>query len=214
MPHNSVPNTVKPRFAEIIGLVEEVCRAHLTEEYAAVTRELAAALARKRPSPLLRGHSRTWACRITYTVGVNFLFDPAQQPHVRGVDLCAFFGVSPSAGSAKVASDHAALRHRSAGSALDGSNPLVENPLVWMISVNGVIVDMRMMPRELQERAYELGLIPFVPAAGRRWRELMPRPAVHSWVAGELPRWSCGPPRSSMCSVRRDSRLIVTARAR
>jgi len=166
MPHNSVPNTVKPRFAEIIGLVEEVCRAHLTEEYAAVTRELAAALARKRPSPLLRGHSRTWACGITYTVGsVNFLFDPAQQPHVRGVDLRALFGVSPSAGSAKVASDHAALRHRSAGSALDGSNPLVENPLVWMISVNGVIVDMRMMPRELQERAYEMGLIPFVLAA-------------------------------------------------
>lgn len=42
---------------------------------------------------------------------------------------------------------------------------LVENPLVWMIPVNGVIVDMRMMPRELQERADELGLIPFVTAA-------------------------------------------------
>ena len=41
---------------------------------------------------------------------------------------------------------------------------LAENPLVWMIPVNGVIVDMRMVPRELQEQAYELGLIPFVPA--------------------------------------------------
>jgi len=95
MLHHAVPSKVKPRFAEIIGLVEEVCRTHLTEEYAAVIRELSEALARKRPSPLLRGLSRTWACGITYTVGsVNFLFDPAQQPHVRGADLCAFFGVS------------------------------------------------------------------------------------------------------------------------
>jgi hypothetical protein len=35
-----------------------------------------------------------------------------------------------------------------------------------MIPVNGVIVDMRTMPRELQEQAYQLGLIPFVPGTG------------------------------------------------
>ena len=31
---------------------------------------------------------------------------------------------------------------------------------------NGVMVNMRTMPRELQEQAHELGLIPFVPGAG------------------------------------------------
>ena len=62
----------------------DVCLAHLTQEYATVALELAATLARKRPSPLLRGHGRTWTCGITYTIGtVNFLFDPTQQPHVR-----------------------------------------------------------------------------------------------------------------------------------
>ena len=40
---------------------------------------------------------------------------------------------------------------------------LTDNPLVWMISINGVIVDMRTMPPELQEQAYQLGLIPFIP---------------------------------------------------
>jgi hypothetical protein len=35
-----------------------------------------------------------------------------------------------------------------------------------MISVKGVLVDMRTMPRELQEQAYQLGLIPFVPGDG------------------------------------------------
>jgi hypothetical protein len=43
--------------------------------------------------------------------------------------------------------------------------PTAENPLVWMIPVNGIIVDMRTMTRDLQEHAYALVLIPFVPAA-------------------------------------------------
>jgi hypothetical protein len=32
-----------------------------------------------------------------------------------------------------------------------------------MIAVNGVIVDVRSAPRELQEQAYQLGLIPVIP---------------------------------------------------
>ena len=54
---HTVPAMVKPRFDEIVGLIETVCLAHLTQEDATVARELAAALARKRPSPLLRGQA-------------------------------------------------------------------------------------------------------------------------------------------------------------
>lgn len=36
------------------------------------------------------------------------------------------------------------------------------------LPVNGVTVEMRMMPRELQEQAYGLGLIPFVPVVRGR----------------------------------------------
>jgi hypothetical protein len=32
------------------------------------------------------------------------------------------------------------------------------------ISLNGMIVDVRMLPREMQEQVFALGLIPFVPA--------------------------------------------------
>ncbi len=42
---------------------------------------------------------------------------------------------------------------------------LVEkNPLVWMAKVNGLLVDLRDMPREVQEIAFEDGLIPYIPA--------------------------------------------------
>ena len=37
------------------------------------------------------------------------------------------------------------------------------NPLVWMAEVNGYLVDLRTMPREVQEIAFEKGLIPYTP---------------------------------------------------
>jgi len=40
---------------------------------------------------------------------------------------------------------------------------IAQNPLVWMVTVNGMIVDIRHMPLEIQEIAYEKGLIPYVP---------------------------------------------------
>jgi hypothetical protein len=41
---------------------------------------------------------------------------------------------------------------------------LADNPLAWLVQVNGLIVDIRRMPTEVQKRAFEKGLIPFIPA--------------------------------------------------
>ncbi|MCG2785097.1 MAG: hypothetical protein L6461_08330 [Anaerolineae bacterium] len=38
------------------------------------------------------------------------------------------------------------------------------NPMVWYLMVNGMMVDVRYMPREVQVIAYEKGLIPYIPA--------------------------------------------------
>ena len=43
-----------------------------------------------------------------------------------------------------------------------------QNPLVWMAEVNGLLVDLRDMPREVQEIAFEKGMIPYIPA-DREW---------------------------------------------
>ncbi len=37
------------------------------------------------------------------------------------------------------------------------------NPNAWMISLNGFIVDVRNQPMEIQELAFEKGLIPYLP---------------------------------------------------
>ncbi len=39
-----------------------------------------------------------------------------------------------------------------------------DNPLVWILEVNGFVMDIRTAPRQVQEEAYRLGLIPFIPA--------------------------------------------------
>jgi hypothetical protein len=36
--------------------------------------------------------------------------------------------------------------------------------MIWNLMVNGYIVDIRGMPREVQEIAYNKGLIPYIPA--------------------------------------------------
>ena len=38
-----------------------------------------------------------------------------------------------------------------------------ENPLIWMLEVDGLIVDARTAPLEFQQTAYQLGLIPYIP---------------------------------------------------
>ncbi len=43
------------------------------------------------------------------------------------------------------------------------ASKLDNNPMAWLVSVNGMIVDIRTMPREAQEIALEKGLIPYMP---------------------------------------------------
>ncbi len=38
-----------------------------------------------------------------------------------------------------------------------------KNPIAWMISVNGLLIDARQAPREIQEEAWSKGLIPYLP---------------------------------------------------
>lgn len=68
-----VPKTMQPVFDTVAGIIDEFCREYLNEEYSQVSRELAAALCRKRPSPLAKGKPEQWACACVYVIGsANF----------------------------------------------------------------------------------------------------------------------------------------------
>lgn len=160
----SVPAATRSVFDLVVRLTDAVCRDHLNEEYAELSRELAAVLARKRPSPLPQATPEVWACGITYAIGaVNFLFDPAQRPHLEARALCKLFSVSASSGSRRSAQIMGLLRLIPLDPRWCTRSNLANNPLAWMIEVNGLVLDARMAPREVQREAYRRGLIPFMP---------------------------------------------------
>jgi hypothetical protein len=79
-------------------------------------------------------------------------------------DVCTRFGVSPSTGCAKARVISQALQVHSLDPRWCLSSLIDANPLVWMAEVNGILVDLRHMPREVQEIAFKKGMIPYVPA--------------------------------------------------
>ena len=149
----------------VLGLIDQFFQEHLNEDYAVLCRKLAEKLARKRPSPLLQGSPNAWASGIVRAIGgANFLHDKSQKPYMRSTDIDHYLGTSPSSGAAKLA----AIRKMFGINQLDSNwilpSRLENNPMVWMLQVNGFMVDIRKASREVQEIAFQKGLIPYIPA--------------------------------------------------
>jgi len=160
----SVPEKMRPVCDAILGITDDFCHHHLNQEYNELCRRMAAALSRKRPSPLLQGTPKTWACAILYALGkVNFLFDKTQTPHMRADQLCSQMGVSQSTASAKAKTILDSLKIMLLDPRWCLPSKLEANPMAWLIQVNGLVVDARRRPREVQEEAYRRGLIPYIP---------------------------------------------------
>lgn len=159
-----VPKALRGDVEQIIGLTDEFCAEQLDAEYAELCRRLVAKLARKRPSPLVRGDLRIWAAAAIYTVGsVNFLFDRSQSPHLTGDQLVALLGMSKStiANKSKLIRDTLKLHHCDVE--FCRRELLERHPTAWLIEVNGFVVDARTMPPPMQAEARRRGLIPDLP---------------------------------------------------
>jgi hypothetical protein len=163
----NIPNAIKPKYDAVVALTDSVCADHLNEEYAELARKLAAKLARKRPSPLVRGRENIWACGIVSALGfVNFLHDPQNEPHLSPDELCEAFGVKRATGDNKGATIRKMFKMYRLDPDWCLPSQIGRNPMVWMLEVNGLILDMRYVPRPLQEEAFRKGMIPYIPADG------------------------------------------------
>jgi len=163
-PGVGIAEEVQPVFEEIAGLVDAFCREYLDDEYAVLCRRLAEKLARKRPSPLVSGKPNTWACGIVRTIGwVNFLDDGSQKPHMKLTAIDKVFGVGESTGQGKSMLIRKMLKIRPMDPAWSLRSRMDQNPMAWMIQVNGFLVDARLLKREFQEEALCKGLIPYIP---------------------------------------------------
>ena len=161
----SVPKSMQLLYDQIASLVTDFCRQYLSDDYEVLCLRLLEKLCRKRPSPLLSGRVNTWAAGIVYAIASNnYIFDRSQPIHMTADELSAPFGISKS-----TAANKAAQISRLCGvSRYDVQWLLPElvdsSPQVWYLQVNGIIIDIRCAPVELQVEAYERGFIPYVPA--------------------------------------------------
>jgi len=150
-------------FDKILELVSEFCRDHLTEEYCELCEDLTWAVYEE-GLPLEKGQPAGWASGVVHAIGfVNFLHDPNHLPYMTSTQLAEGFGVSQQTmlTKSKIIRDQLDLIQLDPDWCLPSR--LGDNPLVWMLDVDGFIMDARDAPLEFQQEAYRLGLIPYIP---------------------------------------------------
>jgi hypothetical protein len=157
-----IPAAMRPGAELIIALTD------MDDEYAGLARHVVAKLARRRSSPIQSGRAPSWAGGVVYALGqVNFLFDSDTKPYLTADDLSTAFEVGKStlSGKAKQIRD---LLKMSWGTPEFLREEMIEaSPAIWYIQVDGLIVDARALPLPIQAQAFELGVIPYIPALGR-----------------------------------------------
>ncbi len=165
----SFPDYLQNHYNEIVKITDPFCATYLNDEYTMYCRKMAAALARKRPSPLLGGYINIWAAAILYTLGsINVLYDKSTQPSMQLQDVCDKLGLSKSTVGQKSAVIKRVLKIKQFDHTWALSSIIEKMPQFWMIEVENdfvhVYADARELPRDIQEMAYKKGLIPYIPA--------------------------------------------------
>lgn len=161
---DKVPQAFSLIYQLVTDLTDSVCQQHLTDEYAELAHGMTAALCRKRPSPLNHGHLNVWAGAIVHALGsVNFLFDHAQTPHLTAAELAQLFGVAKSSISAKASVINRLFRISLFDPRWTLPSRLADNPLTWLVEIDGFVVDARALPLTLQHAAVRQGAIPYLP---------------------------------------------------
>ena len=148
---------------QILELIKAFCLNHLDEEYCELCEDLTWA-AFEEDLPFEKGQPVSWASGIVHAIGfINFLQDPSQSPHMTSAQIAEEFGVSQQTmqTKSKIIRDEFDLMQMDPDWCLPSL--LGDNPMVWMLEVDGLIIDARTAPLEFQQEAYRLGLIPYIP---------------------------------------------------
>ncbi|HEY9878871.1 MAG TPA: plasmid pRiA4b ORF-3 family protein [Leptolyngbyaceae cyanobacterium] len=159
-----VPKSMQEKCDRITAITDQFAKEHLNEDYAKLMRQATAALCRKRPSPVASGKEKTWACGIAHAIAmINRLFDPDQTLHMSARELCEWFEVGVSTGQSKSKQIREMLDMHQTALEWSLPNQTDKNSSIWQVPVNGMILDARTAPRDVQEALVSMGLIPHIP---------------------------------------------------
>ena len=79
------------------------------------------------------------------------------------MDIAEAFRVAESTAAAKSSSIRTMFRLGRFEPKWTLRSRMGDNPMAWMVEVNGFLVDLRSASRELQMAAFQKGLIPYIP---------------------------------------------------
>ena len=159
-----VPKAARKDFDAVVDLTDEYCRHRGDMELATQCRKMVGALARKRPPPISRGGKGAWAAGVmTCLARVNFLFDRHAEGAMSANDVASAFGVSKSTAANKARTIEQALKIGVFDVKWTLPSLLARNPRAWLVQFQGLLIDARALPVELQRLLYLQGRIPYVP---------------------------------------------------
>ena len=162
--HKPTEEEFDRRCADIVELTDAFCADHLNEDYRGLCWEMMDELCVS-GLPLDKGKPAGWAAAMIHALGwVNFLHDPSTSPHMTSAEVAQGFGFSQGTMVSKSKLIRDVLDLIPFDPDWCTVAMIENNPLVWTLEIDGLAVDIRMMPREAQEEAYLLGLIPYIPA--------------------------------------------------
>lgn len=160
----AVPKAMQEKYNEIAAILEPYCDEYLNDEYKELCLHALEKLCRKRPSPLISRKAKTWAAGIIYAIGQNnFIFDKSQPIHMTAEEIVEPLGMAKTTAANKAAEIRKMLKidHYTAEWVL--ASDVENNAALWFVEVNGLLVDARTLPLEVQIYCAERGLIPHVP---------------------------------------------------
>jgi hypothetical protein len=143
---------VEEKAEKLIQMTAEFCKKYLDEDYRQLCEKLIGKMCRKRNVPFLSGRMEIWAAAIIYALGsINFLFDSSFKPYATGEDICNFFGTSKSTTSQKAKIIRDMFNMGYYDKEFSTAHMRENNPFSNFVMMNGLIVDKRSLPPEIQE---------------------------------------------------------------
>jgi hypothetical protein len=143
---------IKNKEKKLLELTGSFCAQKLDDDYYRLCEKLILKLGRKRDVPFKSGKIEIWAAAVIHALGsINFLFDKSFEPYVTADQISEFFGTKKSTVSNKASQIKDLLKMGYYDSDFSIQHMTEGNPLNDMVMVNGFIVPLSSIPKELQE---------------------------------------------------------------
>ncbi len=147
---------VEEKAQKLVEMTGKFCQAFLDDDYRQLCEKLIVKMVRKRAVPFLSGRMEIWAAAVVYALGsINFLFDKSFKPFATAEDICNFFGTTKSTTSQKAKVIRDMFKMGYYDDEFSTAHMKENSPFSNMVMINGLIVDKRSLPPEIQERLFK-----------------------------------------------------------